>query len=106
VVEYDYLANAGNLVAQHALDFLVVSFSYSYIVGEKLLLGGIVVHGKARVVRGELVLPSSQIVDWTGVVLLGKVIAGAVDLSPWLPLVRSRVNVLEACGSHFEWLHV
>jgi hypothetical protein len=34
VIEYDYLADAGNLVLQHAFHFLVVSFSYSDIVGK------------------------------------------------------------------------
>jgi formate/nitrite transporter FocA (FNT family) len=104
MVEYDYFADAGNLVAQHALDFLVVSLSYSHIIGEKFLLGGIVVYSEARVVCGELMLPSSQIVNFASVVLLGKVVAGTIDLGPWLPLVRRSVNVLEACGSHSEWL--
>jgi hypothetical protein len=102
VIEYDYFANTGNLVLQHAFDFLVVSFSYSYIVGEKLFFGGIVVHSEARIVRGELVLPSSQIVNVSGVVPLCEVAAGAIDLCPRLPFVRGRVNVLEACGSHIE----
>ena len=100
MVEDDDFLHTLDAFAKHVFHFDIVSTPHLRIICEALLLGWRVVDGEAGVIRCEVLLSPTNVVDGTFVVAQFEGATRTVNFGPWFACIGGRVDVLEGCGRH------